>query len=217
MLTRVPRDSCLAPEGRSEAPPDSEKARLHCKRRETWAHGKLPLTVQPVSPARCCWNLIKREVSSGNPDSFLQRRNKSVSRSKGLCLRPVQACQVQWGGRAGAGWGQGWAGAAASPAPTSLLSQLRPPSTPALTSSLLGEAGSGCPGWASWAHGAGMAGTLAPWVPRGLRALSAAPLGGRGSVLRGTHLILFPKHSVFGDRSSEILPQEAARPSTKAG
>lgn len=217
MLTRVPRDSCLAPEGRSEAPPDSEKARLHCKRRETWAHGKLPLTVQPVSPARCCWNLIKREVSSGNPDSFLQRRNKSVSRSKGLCLRPVQACQVQWGGRAGAGWGQGWAGAAASPAPTSLLSQLRPPSTPALTSSLLGEAGSGCPGWASWAHGAGMAGTLAPWVPRGLRVLSAAPLGGRGSVLRGTHLILFPKHSVFGDRSSEILPQEAARPSTKAG
>lgn len=47
--------------------------------------------------------------------------------------------------------------------------------------------------------------------------MSAAPLGGRGSVLRGTHLILFPKHGVFGDRGSEILSREAARPSIKAG
>lgn len=34
MLTRALRDYCLAPEGRSEALPDSEKARLHCKRRD---------------------------------------------------------------------------------------------------------------------------------------------------------------------------------------
>lgn len=55
-----------------------------------------------------------------------------------------------------------------------------PPSIPPLTSSLLGEAGSECPGWVSWAYGAGMGGTLAPWVPRGLRALECSTPGWQG-------------------------------------
>lgn len=88
------QDSCLASEGRSGAFPD-QKSQTTLKPRGR-AHGKLHLNLQPVSPVCCCQNLIKREVSSGNPGSFLQRHNKAVSRPKGLCPRPVQTRQAQW-------------------------------------------------------------------------------------------------------------------------
>lgn len=137
----------------------------HCKRRETWAHGKLPLTLQPVSPACCCQNLIKREVSSRNPGSFLQRHNKSVSRPKGLCPRPVQTCQVQRRGRAGGGGrardGHEWR-QPQLPAHSSGIPAL--PRTPPLPRSLLGRLGLGAPAGPPGHTGQGW---VAPWAPGG--------------------------------------------------
>lgn len=126
-----------------------------------WNHGKLPLNLQPVSPACHRQNLIKREVSGRNPGSFLQRHNKSVSRPGGLCTRPVQTCQAQGQG----GWGRGrnrYTAAAPAPAPSpqaSVTSGLL--RTPPHTKSLMVGAGSWESRLASWAHRAGVGGMLA--------------------------------------------------------
>lgn len=83
VLGPVQQDACPAPVEGSEALSASEKARP-CWNQEAQDRGKPHLSLQSLGPVCCCQNPIKREVSSGNPASFLQRHNKSAPRPEGL-------------------------------------------------------------------------------------------------------------------------------------